>query len=214
MFATVIKNDDFKRKTKITEQHLGVVGIITVSQKPNTKKLKKILQKYNGEVIFSKFCDYGEIRPFDTTFFKENLLFSEFSRFVLSKIGYNLKIGIYDPDTHHLENPILPRLIAHAEETVICTERNIDNLCDFWLKSTGICPEITENPIHLCDCDVCFSTKGIATSGILFGCGGRGIDQQAVIEKIPEQYRILLNHGVNPAELLCMLENERKYCVT
>lgn len=213
MFATVIIDENFKRKTKITEQQLGVVGIVTVAQNPSIKKLKKILRKYNGEVVFSKFCNCSEIKPFDTSYFKETLLFCEFSDFVLSQSGYNLKIGIYDPNASYLETCILPRLIAHAEETVICTKKDIDFLCEFWLKSTGTCPEVTENSFRLCDCDICFAAKGVATSGILFGRGGRGIDELKLIKKIPEQYRVLLNSGIDPAELLCMLENERNYCV-
>ena len=214
MFATVIISENFKRKTKITEQQLGVVGIVTVAQNPSIKKLKKILRKYNGEVVFSKFCNCSEIKPFDTSYFKETLLFCEFSDFVLSQSGYNLKIGIYDPNASHLETYILPRLIAHAEETVICTEQNIDDLCEFWLKSTGTCPFVTENQSRLSDCDVCFAINGVATSGTLFGLGGRGIDQLKLTERIPEQYRVLLNRGIDPTELLCMLENEKKYCVT
>jgi hypothetical protein len=73
---------------------------------------------------------------------------------------------------------------------------------------------VTENSFRLCDCDICFAAKGVATSGILFGRGGRGIDELKLIKKIPEQYRILLSQGIDPAELLCMLENEKKYCVT
>lgn len=214
MFAVVITDENFKRKTKISEQQLEVVGIITVAQKPSIKRLKKTLQKYNGEVIFSKFCNCSEIKSFDMSSFKENLLFCEFSDFVLSQSGYSLKIGIYDPDKRYLETHVLPRLIAHAEETVICTNQNIDDLCEFWLKATGTCPDVTENSSHLCDCDICFSTEGIATSGILFGHGGRGIDQRKLIEKIPERYSFLLDHGIDPAELLCMLENEKKYYVT
>ncbi len=214
MFATVINGENFKRKTKFSEQQLGVIGIITVAQKASRKKLKKILQKYNGEVIFAKSCDNGGIKPFNTSPFKENLLFCDFADFVLSQSGYSLKIGIYDPDKRHLEAHVLPRLIAHAEETVICTSQNIDDLCEFWLKATGTCPEVTENPLHLCDCDICFSAEGVATSGILFGHGGRGIDQRKLIKKIPKQYRILLSQGIDPAELLCMLENEKRYCVT
>ena len=60
MFATVINGGNFKRKTKITEQQLGCVGIISVAQKASRRKLKKILQKYNGEVIFAKTCDKNE----------------------------------------------------------------------------------------------------------------------------------------------------------
>lgn len=213
MFATVISGGNFKRKRKITEQQLGRVGIISVAQKASRRKLKKILQKYNGEVIFAKTYDNRDIKLFDTSFFKENLLFCDFADFVLSQSGYSLKIGICDPDNRHLETLILPRLIAHAEETVICTSQNIDDLCEFWLKSTGTCPFVTENPLHLSDCDVCFAINGVATSGTLFGLGGRGIDQQKLIEKIPLQYRVLLNHQVDPTELLCMLENEKKYCV-
>ncbi len=214
MFATVINGGNFKRKTKITEQQLGNVGIISVAQKASRRKLKKILQKYNGEVIFSKTYKFSEIKPFDTSSFKENLLFCDFADFVLSQNGYSLKIGICDPDNRHLETLILPRLIAHAEETVICTSQNIDDLCEFLLKATGTCPEVTENPSHLSDCDVCFCAEGVATSGILFGHGGRGIDQRKLIEKIPLQYSFLLDRGIDPAELLCMLENEKKYCVT
>ncbi len=213
MFAVVVIDEKLKRKNKISEQQLGCVGIISVVQKTNLKKLKKVLQKYNGEVILSIPCNFSDIKAFDTTPFKENLLFSDFADFVLSQSGYSLKIGICDPYCHHLENVILPRLIAHAEETVICTELNVDDLCEFWLKSTGTCPFVTENPSHLSDCDVCFAINGVATSGTLFGHGGRGIDQQKLIEKIPEQYLFLLDRQIDPAELLCMLENEKKYCV-
>lgn len=214
MFAVVVVDENRKRKSKISEQQLGTLSIVSTAQKTSLKKLKKVLQKYNGEVIISKACNFSEITPLDTSFFKENLLFCDFADFVLSKSGYSLKIGICDPDNRHLETLILPRLIAHAEETVICTGQNIDNLCEFWLKSTGTCPEVTENSFRLCDCDICFAAKGVATSGILFGRGGRGIDELKLIKKIPEQYRILLSQGIDPAELLCMLENERKYCVT
>lgn len=214
MFAVVIIDENLKRKTKITEQQLCNVGIISVAPKTNTKKLKKVLQKYNGEVILSKACNFSEIQPFDTSSFKENLLFYDFADFVLSQSGYSLKIGIYAPNAIHLETSVLPRLIAHAEETVICTKTNIDDLCEFWLKSTGTCPFVTENSSHLSDCDVCFALNGVATSGILFGRGGRGIEQQKLIKRIPKQYFSLLNRQIDPAELLCMLENERKYNVT
>ncbi len=213
MFAVVVVDENEKRKSKISEQQVGNVGIISVAPKTNSKKLKKVLQKYNGEVILSKTCNLSEIKTFDTTPFKENLLFCDFADFVLSQSGYSLKIGICDPYCHHLETLILPRLIAHAEETVICTELNVDDLCEFWLKSTGTCPFVTENQSHLSDCDVCFAINGVATSGVLFGHGGRGIDQQKLIKKIPEQYSFLLNRQIDPLELLCMLENEEKYCV-
>lgn len=213
MFAVVVVDENRKRKSKISEQQLDTLSIVSTAQKTSLKKLKKVLQKYNGEVIFAKTYDNRDIKPFDTSFFKENLLFCDFADFVLSQNGYNLKIGICDPDNRHLETLILPRLIAHAEETVICTGQNIDDLCEFWLKSTGTCPFVTENQSRLSDCDVCFAINGVATSGTLFGHGGRGIDQQKLIEKIPLQYRVLLNRHVDPAELLCMLENEEKYDV-
>ena len=214
MFAAVISSDGLKGKTKITENRLGAAGVVTAGCKVSPRRLKKTLQKYNGEVIFAKNVDTRGILPFDTIDFKKSLLFEEFADYVLSENCYNLKIGILDPFACYLISERIPYLIAHAGETVICTKENIDELCRFWLKSTGICPEVTENPLHLSDCDICFAPNGIATSGVLFGCGGRGINMKKTVAKIPKEYHFLLAHGINSAELLCMLENERKYCIT
>ena len=214
MFAAIISSDGLKGKTKITENRLGAAGVVTVGCKVSQRRLKKALQKYNGEIIFAKNVDTRGILPFDTLCFKKYLLFEEFSDYVLSENCYNLKIGIMDSSAQFLIGERIPCLIAHAGETVICTKENIDELCRFWLKSTGVCPEVTDNPLYLSDCDICFAPNGMATSGILFGSGGRGINIKSTVAKIPKEYHFLLAHGINPAELLCMLENEKKYCIT
>ncbi len=213
MFAVVVGAENGRDKLKIVEKTFENVGIFTVGTRVSSRRLNRALKKYNGEIIFSKTAKAYGIPAFDCSRFKEGLLFDEFANYVLSQNNRNIKIGIFDPKAQHLKSPVIPRLIAHAEETVIYTESNVDGLCRFWLKSTGMCPDVTENLSRLSVCDVCFAINGVATQGVLFGKNGRGINQHKLIEKIPEQYLFLLARQIDPAELLCMLENERKYCV-
>ncbi len=213
MFATVIYDENYKARNKIYEKQVGKAGVISVGFRVSRRRLSKVLKRYNGEVIFAENVKKCGILPFDCTDFKTNLLFSEFAEHCLQYNGCGLKIGILDPYGHRLEAELLPRLIAHAEETVIVTDKEIDELCRIWLTATGICPEITDSRSRLADCTVCFAPEGAVTAGVLYGQGGRGLDERKYAAKIPEEYRFLITRGVSPAELLCMLENEDKYCI-
>ena len=55
MFAAIISSDGLKGKTKITENRLGAAGVVTVGCKVSQRRLKKALQKYNGEIILSVY---------------------------------------------------------------------------------------------------------------------------------------------------------------
>ncbi len=206
MFAAILASTESKNARKILKKPIGNALIFTVGAKVSRRRLEKAIKPFNGEVIFAKNVESRGILPFDTAGFKQRLLFESFAEYVLGERGCGLKIGIFDPKADHLKSEYLPRLIAHTEETVIITEQSIDFLCEEWLSATGVCPEVSERPGDLVDCDICFAPSGIATTGALFGRGGRGYNTIKIIAQTPEEYRFLVAQGIDPAELLCMCQ--------
>lgn len=209
MFAVVTEATYPANVRKLTVTVYGCACHIEIGRRTSRRALRRVLKKFGGDVIFGIGTDTRGIIPFDSSLFKERLLFGQFARHVLSLEGFDLKIGFCDTAGNYLLSETLTELIAHAASTVICTESPAEEHCRRWLLSTGICPEVTSNLSHLNECDCVFAPNGLpGCTGTVFGRGGRYLDRSAI--DLPVPFRPLLDAGADPAELLCMLSREEE----
>lgn len=209
MFAVVTRSTHTADARKFTITDYGCACHIQTGRRTSRRKLRRILKKFGTDVIFGTGTDTCGITPFDTGAFKEHLLFCQFAQYVLSLEGFDLKIGLLDKTGDYLNSETLVELIAHAADTVICTDLPAEEHCKKWILHTGICPEVTFDRSCLRECDCVFAPEGLkGCVGTVFGRGGKGIDCNKI--KLPSVFRPLVEFGVSPADLLCMLEREKE----
>ncbi len=209
VFAVITELCETDADKKIEVCRMGELLNFRVGKKVSHRRLKRALNKFNGEYIFSTTFDTRGLAPCSTDRLKTAVLFEQFADHVLSSVGIGLTVGIVDRDGKILENDTVTHIIAHAESVIICTLReNIDELCRGWLLLTGTCPEITADPKHLLECNCVFSPDlRVATVGLLFGKGGLNIDREKI--ELPEIYLPLVEAGVDPVDLTCLLTASR-----
>ncbi len=209
MFAIIIANTKHKNTRKIVQQQVGKANIIEVGRRSSVRRLKRLLNKYNGEVILSADCKRLNIKTFDTEIFKAELLYLQFAKKMLALNGRELRIGLFDRQFKILDRELTTLLIAHASATLICTQNNISSECRDWLIKTGICPDVTDSLSDLSICDYVFSPfEGCPHSPTVFGKNGIGLNLDYAESLLPAKYLFLIDKNVNPAELLCMLCHE------
>ena len=209
MFAVVTKSLHTADTRKLTITDYGCACQIQAGRRTSRRKLRRVLKKFGTDVIFGAGADTCGITPFDTGAFKEHLLFRQFAHYVLSLEGFDLKIGLLDKSGNYLSSDTLTELIAHAADAVICTDFPAEEHCKRWILYTGICPEVTLDRSYLRECDCVFAPEGLkGCAGTVFGRGGKGLDRSII--DLPPQFRPLVDSGVDPAELLCMLEREKE----
>lgn len=203
MFAVVTKFDKFPHSRRLKIEFSDPVCRISIGDKARSRRLKRVLQPFGNRVLVADGLNLHGITLFDTSELKEEILFEQFCRHVLSRQGIALSVGVFDPSGKYLDRREMTEIIAHAASVTVFTFRDAEPLCQGWLSSTGTCPEVVDKKAWLYGCDCAFAPNGlVGFEGELFGHGGRGIDQRAL--QIPEDIARFVP-TVDRSDLYCML---------
>lgn len=201
MIAVVIKSQIGHKVERLFPEPFDRICIIRIGSAVSTRRLKRLLKPFGNDYILAENINSNKLPGFDTSDYCDKLLLNTFCQFVLNLPGNELKVGICLNDEELLKEQ--KRVVAHAAETVICTESNADNLCREFLKELGVCPAIVSRKEQLCDCDVIFAPEGITgTSATVFD---RNTTPYLPKDIFPEYCRELLEKDVNPIKLAAIL---------
>lgn len=208
MFAVVCINKTLK-KHRLGITDIGCLRLLEAGENVGRRKVLRHLSGFRGEVIFGSSAKRLCIKPFDTEYLAEELLFESFCDYVIRNLKRALDIGIYDPLGRFLNTDGTVDAVSSAHRAVIVTASpDFADLSDRFRLLTGACPTVTDNLRMLYSCDVCFSFSGLPSfSGTLFRKTSAGIADRF---SLPEKYRVLLKTDVDISELLCMLHRENE----
>lgn len=206
MFAVVTKFDKYPHSRRLKIEFSDPVCRISIGDRVRSRRLKRVLEPFGNRVLAADGINLHGIKLFDTAELKEEILFEQFCRHVLSRQGIALSVGVFDPSGKYLDRREMTEIIAHAASVTVFTLRNVEALCQGWLSSTGTCPEVVDKKAWLYGCDCAFAPNGlVGFESELFGHGGQGIDQSKL--QIPEDTARFVPN-VNAVDLYCMLRHD------
>lgn len=208
MVAIVARKPQLRGGHKLLSEIHGRICLIMVGDRVGALRLKRALRPFGGDFIFARDTAARGLTPFDTHRYREEMLFRVFERYVLSRPGYDLKIGFCSDENRYRER-LIP-LIGHAAQTVICTSLDADVLCTECIRQVGICPDIVSRRRYLAECDAVFAPDGLAGfGGILFGEGGVALSPKNF--SLPEYCLPAQRLGADAIDMAALLCFDEKY---
>lgn len=209
MFAIVTKVSYGLGAHKIETQDFENLRFFYLGRSVGRRKLRRLLRPFSDDYVFSSNIKFSGFSPFDTSNFKDDLLFSAFERYIFLKGGLNLKVGIVHPDHAPLERNL--NIISRSSNVTIVTGLNADAFCHNSILHTGTCPEIVTTSTLLYDCDVIFAPIGLSNfSGTIFGNGGYTLCDDSIT--LPPECQRAVNLGAQPISIAAALSfNDPRY---